>query len=190
MERAPPTLPSITELTGMLQTETDFASDGGHAAFFSGLATQPGRKLFCYNCDTQGHVLFDCPKSKVHCEECGERGHITKHCYVRNDKALPSGMNTKRKQQITAKRAAYQAGKSGTGMTAIEQAANMTCQYIDEDENFIEMMRRDRVHTGSHRYAINLQHFSSTFAPIHANNHRYAHIFTRVSSVSTKYPYI
>eukprot|EP00966_Prymnesium_polylepis_P301552 6967329-Prymnesium_polylepis.1 len=49
-------------------------------------------KLFCYNCDTQAHVLFDCPKPKVLCEECGEKGHLTKHCYVRNDKLLPSGM--------------------------------------------------------------------------------------------------
>jgi hypothetical protein len=136
-------LPTIKGLIDKLQTDTDFFGDSGHAAF-SGVARPAGRRQFCYNCDTIGHVLFDCTKPKASCEECGEKGHLTKHCYVRSDMPLPSGMNAERKQKITAQRAAYQAGKAGTAMTALETlATSMTCQYIDEDESFLEMMQRE-----------------------------------------------
>ena len=123
----------------MLQTETEFSEPAGHSAF-SGVAVQPGRGRFCYNCDTIGHSLSECAVPKVTCDECGDRGHMTKHCYVRNDKPLPAGMDAAKKQRITDKRVAYKTTKAAC-LTTAECVAAVDAQ-ICEDEDFLSAMAR------------------------------------------------
>eukprot|EP00966_Prymnesium_polylepis_P296715 6854920-Prymnesium_polylepis.1 len=69
---------------------------------------------------------------------------MTKHCYVRNAKPFPSYMSTEKKASLSAELAVYQAGKAGTGMTAIEtEVAGWMAKYKDEDDSFLDMLHRE-----------------------------------------------
>ena len=50
---------------------------------------------------------------KVECGECGDKGHLDKHCWVRNDKPLPSYFDAAKRQRIEVKRIAYKATNAG-----------------------------------------------------------------------------
>ena len=133
------TLPTLKALIEMLKTETDFFGGDSPAAFSS-----IGVRKFCYNCDSQGHANAECTNPKVLCEECNDKGRLAKHCWVRNDKALPAHMTAEKKTSITSKRLAYQAGKANTGMTAIgaEMVKGQT-KFKEEDDNFLDMLHRE-----------------------------------------------
>ena len=135
------TLPTIKELIDKLQTEADFfGASGGHSAF-SGIGQQPGRRMFCFNCDEQGHNSYNCTKAKAACEECDGNGHLSKHCFVRNDKPLPAGMSAEKKQLITEKRAAYKAA-AAAGMATVAGGCYAEAAQIKEDEDFLAAMQR------------------------------------------------
>ena len=137
------TLPTPTELQGMLQTESEFSGDGGHAAL-AGIGVHRGNAPFCYNCDESGHLTRNCVAAKVTCDECGDKGHQAKHCFVRNDKPLPSNMDEAKKQRIADKRIAYKAaGKAcmTTTETAAATAAEVAAQ-IREDKDFLSALQR------------------------------------------------
>jgi hypothetical protein len=134
-------LPTVADLMNMLQVETDFAPDGDRAVFSTiGGQQQQG---FCFNCDTVGHTIRFCPKPKVDCGECGDKGHIMpKHCWVRNDKPLPSYFTDDKKRRIEDKRIAYKATTAAAmTITAGECCADVE-EMIREDESFLDAMQR------------------------------------------------
>ena len=127
----------------MLQTETDFAPDGDRAAF-SGIGVQQQQgTAFGFNCDVRGHSTRSCTEPKVDCDECGDKGHQPKHCWVRNDKPLPSYFDAAKKQRIEVKRIAYKATNVAGMMTvsAGDYCADVA-EQIREDESFLDAMQR------------------------------------------------
>ena len=135
-------LPTTTELMHKLQAETDFAPDGDRPAVFSAV----GGTGFCFNCDTVGHTNRFCPKPKVDCGECGDKGHMPKHCWVRNDKPLPSYFTDDKKRLIADKRITYKA----TTAAAMAAAETITAgahfpteaEMMREDDSFLASMER------------------------------------------------
>ena len=129
-------LPTVADLMNMLQVETDFAPDGDRPAVFSTIGGQQ-QQGFCFNCDTVGHTIRFCPKPKVDCGECGDKGHMPKHCWVRNDKPLPSYFTDDKKRLIADKRITYKA------TTAAAMAAAETITAGAHFPTEAEMMRED-----------------------------------------------
>ena len=133
-------LPTIKALIEMLKTETDFFG-GDSPAAFSGIGV---RTKFCYNCDTQGHIVSECTVAKVTCGECQDKGHLAKHCWIRNDKPLPLWMSAEKKSSMLAKRAVYQAGKAGASMSAVgTEMAEWQTKFKAEDDGFLDMLARE-----------------------------------------------
>ena len=138
-------LPTIKVLVSMLQTEHDFSGGDNVPAAFSGIGVRPGeRTKFCYNCDTQGHIVSECTIAKVTCGECNDKGHLAKHCWIRNDKPLPLWMSAEKKSSMTAKRLVYQAGKASTSMSAVgAEMAEWQTKFKAEDDSFLDMLDRE-----------------------------------------------
>ena len=133
-------LPTAKVLISMLQTESDFSGGDNAPAAFTGIGNV--RTKFCYNCDAVGHINAECTIPKALCGDCGDKGHMSKHCWVRNDKPLPAWMTGEKKSSMLAKRAAYQANKSSTSMSAIGSEMVDWRKHQEEDDTFLAMLER------------------------------------------------
>ena len=139
-------LPSLAELLGKVQAAVNFKPAllaGAGQMAFAGVGTQSGtQRLFCFNCDTVGHVLATCGQPKHKCDECGAKGHMAKYCFVRNDKPLPSNMSRETKTTIEAKRVAYKARMAATAMACVDISALDDASYyaVVESPSFLEVL--------------------------------------------------
>ena len=43
-------------------------------------ASNTSNSVVCHNCDKDGHIARDCPKSKIKCYNCNELWHLEKYC--------------------------------------------------------------------------------------------------------------
>jgi hypothetical protein len=78
----------------------------------------------------------------VDCGECGDKGHMPKHCWVRNDKPLPSYFTDDKKRLFEEKRIAYKATTAAAmTITAGELCADVE-EMLREDESFLDAMQR------------------------------------------------
>jgi hypothetical protein len=142
------TLPSVESVIAKLQQRVAFlqAEPPATALVMQG---NPSMRYVCPNCNG-AHRGRDCRAPKSDCDWCGKKaGHLTEHCFITNDKALPSMFSPEHKTAIEAQRVKYKNGtlskaseKQGAAQSLFAYASPSPSAMADAEGAFLQGFER------------------------------------------------